>query len=504
MPHPQIENLFAAIRQLVDGTYSDSNQVRDLPSPWITWTLLALIRHRKRQMWVRNIVRNNLHADVERIGTRGWMGHPKDIPNTGLVPRLTDWEYRLHGIGCCLTNRLTGELIDVDFIDGQARFIRLWFFVNFLNSLKEPECCERRLIELHPSIQTVELTVRELVDCRIIRGHQGYQILSLPKFTKEDQRLVDEFCSLWHDPTKRSNLAVGIGDWPAVQDSLPTDATDNNRKSIIDRAGEFISLRIASSRKLFWDSPVSSLALADLADWGDPEVPNNIRLLLDTGSLDQKWTALRVIAKHWETQWTEAAHRLLTTLDPNIERSTYIRAGESFTQEDDVWFEAAELLLSKGYKTEEICTRLLGIKKNKLGQAARLLLENMPSAAAPLMRAALRSGDSSIAAILAVIDEPWCREELLAVLTESSDQWITCAVRAALRASRHPSMHEAVEVWEANHPHHVDTSAGITLRESELLNADEKMEFEMDKFHEVAMRIRSSLAGKAPGEADPD
>jgi hypothetical protein len=38
---------------------------------------------------------------------------------------LPEWEYYFHGKGCCLTHRVTGEEIDVDFFDDSAEYFDL-------------------------------------------------------------------------------------------------------------------------------------------------------------------------------------------------------------------------------------------------------------------------------------------------------------------------------------------------------------------------------------------
>src|SRR5262245_29296652 len=91
-----------------------------LPPPWLTWTLITLVRHRDRQRWVGDVVRNRLDGDLLRVARAGSMGHPEGRPQRGPVPGLPEWEYFFHGIGCCLTHRVTGEEIDVNFFGDHA------------------------------------------------------------------------------------------------------------------------------------------------------------------------------------------------------------------------------------------------------------------------------------------------------------------------------------------------------------------------------------------------
>ena len=72
------------------------------------------------------------------------------------------------------------------------------------------------------------------------------------------------------------------------------------------------------------------------------------------------------------------------------------------------------------------------------------------------MRIALRTPNANsrltAAAALALVDRPWSRRELRAVLDESDDPDATSECRAALRESRDPESRRAADAWEAGHP----------------------------------------------------
>src|SRR5438132_3130949 len=107
--------------------------VGELPSPWQTWTLIGLVRHRKRQLWVAEIIRTRLGAsltDLARLGALG--GHPEGVPQSGPVPGLPEWEYFFHGTGCCLTHKVAGDSIDVDFWEDSAEYFDTFFYTNYL------------------------------------------------------------------------------------------------------------------------------------------------------------------------------------------------------------------------------------------------------------------------------------------------------------------------------------------------------------------------------------
>ena len=79
MASREFENLFRVL-STQDATDLVSDQVKlpnlDLPLPWLTWTLLALLRHLERQLWVGEIVRHRLGGSLSDLSTSGALGHP--------------------------------------------------------------------------------------------------------------------------------------------------------------------------------------------------------------------------------------------------------------------------------------------------------------------------------------------------------------------------------------------------------------------------------------------
>src|SRR5687768_1553581 len=86
---PPPTDLHAALRDLPAAG--------ELPSPWETWALIGLVRHRQRQLWVGEVVVTRLNGCLPEIADMGALGHPPDLPQSGLVPGLTEWEYYFHG-----------------------------------------------------------------------------------------------------------------------------------------------------------------------------------------------------------------------------------------------------------------------------------------------------------------------------------------------------------------------------------------------------------------------
>lgn len=126
-------------------------------SPWAAWTLVCLVRHRRRQAWVATTITTQFGADLLSLAKAGAFGHP-DVPQRGLVPQTVEWEYYFHGRGCCFSHRVTGETIDVDFLDETFDWFEPFFFVQYLKSLKSPRAFpEERVLTLHGAADVVPL-----------------------------------------------------------------------------------------------------------------------------------------------------------------------------------------------------------------------------------------------------------------------------------------------------------------------------------------------------------
>jgi hypothetical protein len=63
-----------------------------LPSPWDTWTLIGLTRHRERQLWVADIIRTRLRGAPADLAALGALGHPDGVPQSGPVPGIPEWK----------------------------------------------------------------------------------------------------------------------------------------------------------------------------------------------------------------------------------------------------------------------------------------------------------------------------------------------------------------------------------------------------------------------------
>src|ERR1043166_7868663 len=123
----QLNNLLIAFKRVahaepaaLESALRSLPEPGSFPSPWETWTLIGLVRHRQRQIWVADIIRNQLRGAPSDLAILGSFGHPEGVPQGGPVPGMPEWAHFLHGRGCCLTHKVEGQEIDVDFWDDLA------------------------------------------------------------------------------------------------------------------------------------------------------------------------------------------------------------------------------------------------------------------------------------------------------------------------------------------------------------------------------------------------
>lgn len=464
-----------------------------LPSPWATWTLIGLVRHRRRQLWLAEVVATRLDGDPEAIARMGAFGHPPGVPQHGLVPGLTEWEYFFHGKGCCLTHRGTGAAIDVDFFGPTGEYFDVFFYLRHLKSLRTPEPPEDRLVTLHRSYDPIRLAVGELLDAGMLvplEGREEYPF-RVAEAALEHEDAIDAFCEAWGGVGRRVWLAASIGDWPSAHES----ALGSGDREILD----LTSARAAACRDL--------RCRELLARWDEEGRRGDVLLALDdldtealTGQLDRALRgpiggvtsrAVQIIQRRDDPAWCPALHELFRRLDPagELPRS-YLRA------------ECQRFLLRHGHRPDVMRGSLAGAGGAAIGEAALLALEHDPGRALPLFRRALRShipvNRAVAAATLALIDRPWSRRELQAVLRETEGQGETAECRAALLECHDEQARAAVQEWESANPHEPEPGPWISMGEMALRNCPVWVRSEMERLHDRVMRVRD----REPGEGE--
>lgn len=441
----EFKKLFAIIQAAVRGTATGrarSSTVK-LPTPWESWTIISLLRQRDRQVWACEIVADRLVQLEVAAGT---------------IPGMPEWEYCFHGLGCCLTHKVTGEQIETETGEGFDYF----FWVENLASLRNPGPDLQRAIELHSSLQSLRLTLADLSEAGVINTDQK----AVHRWTVAEEavahtEIVNEFCQLLADATNRQRLSEAIGD------SRDADVV---RRLRAKRASDAI-------RRYEESESLRAEALYALADLGGQELWVPLRDALRK----RPWSgvtcvALELIAKGDDPIWCADVFRLFGEVNPS---------GEA--PEPAIWRLCAAFLLRHSYRAEEVLANLPLAGPTALGEAAILGLEYGTSPPTALFRRALLSGESApcdrnlAAAALAVLDNSWSRDLLLSVMQESSDPRVTAASRAALRECHGPEGAAAADAWEQDHP--------VPESVSHLGQVD-WVRFYMEKLHDRVLPLR--------------
>jgi hypothetical protein len=126
---------------------------------------------------------------------------------------------------------------------------------------------------------------------------------------------------------------------------------------------------------------------------------------------------------------------------------------------------------------------------------------NLPCAM-NLIRRSLRSevpnNRIEMAAVLAIIDLPWCHNELACVLAETSDQEMTTECRTALLESRNVDVHSIVHDWETRHPYEKPDDEYLTIGELAKQRRDAIVQYEMQTLHDriIVLRHRFKPGGE--------
>ena len=450
-----------------------------LLTPWQSWTLMGLVKHRQRNQFVANVICERLQGDEESLATAGAFGHP-DVPQQGVVPGLIEWEYYFHGRGCCLTHRQTGESIDVDFYDETADWFDEFFYTTYLHSLKSPAFVEERLKTLHPGIEAIRLEIAQLAKQGLIDRLPESNAFRLTFDYVPMEYLLKSIENIWNEPSVQVQMAAAVGDSlllsKLLNGKLPKAVSERSETLLIQRNLELMG-HLASGTKFQAD------ALLGLHAIGSPDLQRVLVQVLNSKPSSATSAALEILAELDDPEWCPSLEKLLKRLDPNGPLpSPYL------------WQKAAKILLLHG-RPGKIAKTIPSIRSQCLGDVAILTLEYFPELAVATFRRSLRSeipcNRITAAAVLAIIDQPWSRTELLAAVRESNDHYQTMECRSALLQTHFPEGRQAVMDWEASHPPPARVGVYRTFDEMALDHSDDTISWEMAKLHDRILPLRS-------------
>jgi hypothetical protein len=464
-----------------------------LPSPWETWTLIGLVRHRERQFWVADIIRTRLRGAPSDLATAGAFGHPEGVPQSGPVPGMPEWEYYFHGRGCCLTHKVEGDEIDVDFWDDSAEYFDPFFFTKYLDSVRHPEPPERRLRELHRSTGPLKIAIDDLIAAGALAPLSGRDAHP-PRVSDavlDHADATEAFCRAWENPANRLWLGALCGDW------LAAHAAAAGRPGLDTlTAARAETCRQRRRQRLLKETGYSAAdALHGLADLGPAdEYVEHALLGSPTGLVS---AALDIVEEQDASRWCPLIHSLHTRVKP---------AGQS--PEPSIWIRCLKFLLRHHYRTDEILGGLPQAGGTEIGEAILLALEYAPQHALPLIRKAMLAdipiNRAEAAAILGVIAKPWSIREMLGALEVSDDQETTADIRAALQETGDEGAQKAVLAWEEKNPHENEVGSYLdvggkrlgpfyTIGELSLQNRATRIRYEMQRLHDRVAKVKDVI-----------
>jgi hypothetical protein len=491
--------LFGALAQLPAGPPADLAAFIHarpdsgvLPSPWETWVLFGLVRHRRRQLWVGEVIRTRLRGHPRELAAAGALGHPDGVPQSGIVPGLPEWEYFFHGRGCCLTHKVDGDAIDVNFHDDVGEYFDTYFYIRYLKSLRRPEPPEERLRALFPSFDPAALAFTDLLAAGALSplsaGQPGPPRLSDAVLAHTD--VVDAFCRAWADPARRSWLAALVGDWPAAHAAggAGTDAETAHRVAACNtRRAERLEREIRTNGR-------AADALLGLADLGGSALPRWLEDALRAPPSGLVSTALAVVGRMNDPTWCRLVYAAYRNARPG-----------GPPPEPHIWLNSLKILIGHGYRPREMRAALAKAGGSEVGEAVLLALEYAPERALPLIRKSLLGNfpvnRSTTAAILALVNKPWSIQELLRALAESDDQEKTVDARTALLETGNAEAERAVLAWEDANPREPEAGSYLevggrrlgpfySMAETMLANRASRIRYEMDQLRDRVARVR--------------
>lgn len=461
-------------------------------SPWGTWTLFSLVHHRRRQQFVAEIVKNRLGVNLEDLARSGYDAHPKG-KGQGLVPDLTEWKYDLHGIGCCVTHRVTGEEIDVDFFDDTSDWFAQCFYQDYLSALQTPEVWEKHVIDLHPTFnisrgkfETVDLAFDELRELGLLEQHTVKRVVRL---AFDDLDLFEQITQFEASPDQNKRLirlAAVVSDWPLVKNLLELEQAT---PLIEEAATQIIAARELKLTRLFHQGMDQNLALKALRENNSPDLDEYIKQTLSDESSNAISSALEMITTFDDSAWCPIIDDFVNRFDP----AGKVHVGEF--PEPEIWGQCIDFMLRHNYQFDETSKYLHIAHKYCLADAAFLALKYQLPNALELFRMALRSeiprNREIASAILAILDQPWSRRELLQVLKESTTQHAAAECRAALQQLQSKDAHQLVNEWEELNPHEPETGDCISLDEMLVLRVPGYVKWEIEDWYDRVLPLRT-------------
>ena len=491
------ERLFATLAGSLEppagglaGALAALPEIGTLPPPVAVLTLVAMARHRRRQAWARDNLRARLFDRLPPLEELA----PERTPLEGVLRGLPEWGFSLEVElrYCTVFHRVTGEAISVDLA---SRYGESFFFIPaFLDQTgpRDPGTPEARIQALRSAGWCVLDAVDMLVDAGLVEQYEPYSlaedIYRLTPAALEHADALAAFGDAWAAATDRTWIAALIGDWPAAHASAAAMGDPAVVAVTSGRVARERALRLARvGEELAGGGPVAYRTLVELQELGAPELPEQLRRAFEDVP-DGADVAMEIVDRMDDAAFCPEALRLFRR----------VRTGGA-SPDTRLALRCARFLARHGRGDVELVSGLAG-PGGEPHEAVLFALEHRPGCALTVIRPALRSsglpGHPWVVAILALVDRPWSRGELLGVLRGSTDPKATMYIRAALRESVDPGARAAVALWERRHPPDVPEDVGMFPGHP--LSPTVALGFSSDCLRDRVMPLRDRTPGAEP------
>ena len=249
----------------------------------------------------------------------------------------------------------------MDFFEPTGEYFDVFFYLRYLQSLRDPEPPEARLIGLHSSFEPIRLAVGELLEAGILTALEGPERypFRVAEQVLDHEDAIDAFCEAWPIASRRVWLAALMGDWLAAHEA----ALDGGDPELIDltasRAAACRALRCRGLLAHRADEVRGGDVLLARDDLDAEALGEHLDQALKGPIGNVTWQAVQIIKRRANPAWCPAIYELFRRLDP----------GEELPQ-PYLWADCQRFLLEQDYRALEMRQSLPDAKGLAIGEAA--------------------------------------------------------------------------------------------------------------------------------------
>jgi hypothetical protein len=476
----EARRIVKAVREVLSGAPAPEGtalQEGVFPPAWGGWLLLCLMRQLTRQRWLLAMVKERLSGD--------------QVPEEGDIPGYGGWRYLFHGSGCCFTG--PGETLDVDFHGDEGATIDPYFFGERILTLASPELPEARLAALLPGSSLIDAALQELRAWGLLVHPDSPHVFRL---APELEALAEAAAALeLSGEAARERCLAHLGDFEALG---PLPGGDVSRSRVEEARGARRDWLLALAHRP--RTAGEALRALESLQAPDERVRACERILDEEPVSAATARAVEQLDVMPGAAGREAVLRLLGRLVP-AEHHPYPMCA------------TARYLLRRGIERERAVAAMLAFARVDVVRGyggnpfvadfALLALESVHEHALELVRRALRStvpmARQTMAAVLLLLDRPWCQRELAAALRESDREGGAVFLALALSRSSSDWAHAVAARWRRENPPGPESGPGYTWEEVEEAHSDTWFESELEDARAWVERAGSRVPEEGPG-----